>query len=151
MAFIILTLGYIFMAFSRNILGVHSLNQVIYGMLLGLWTVFTFLNLIKPLTINYIKKIKVMNSKEQATLLSIVGIICTVFLLTIIVVYQLLVSNYEFQANYALNLLKCTGDISFDAIQKKFHESNILIAGIAFVPFGVFLGLIYRSKVSINS
>jgi hypothetical protein len=56
-------------------------------MLLGLWTVFTFLNLIKPLAISYIKKIKVMNSKEQATLLSIVGIICTVFLLTIIVVY----------------------------------------------------------------
>ena len=46
-------------------------------------------------------------------------------------------------------MLKCTGDKSFDVILKKFHESNILISGIALMPFGVFSGLVYRYKVSL--
>ena len=36
--FLLLSIGYLAVGLSRLIVGVHSLNQVIYGYLIGLWT-----------------------------------------------------------------------------------------------------------------
>ena len=37
-SFVVLLLGFLAVGLSRLIVGVHSLNQVIYGFLRGLWT-----------------------------------------------------------------------------------------------------------------
>jgi membrane-associated phospholipid phosphatase len=55
LAFIILTIGYLSMGFSRLLMGVHSLNQIIYGYLLGLMTLLLVLLFLQPLVISTIK------------------------------------------------------------------------------------------------
>ena len=47
-SFVVLLLGFLAVGLSRLIVGVHSLNQVIYGFLLGLWTLTYMLMYWRP-------------------------------------------------------------------------------------------------------
>lgn len=47
--FLILVIGAILVGYSRFILGVHSVDQVLYGSILGVWTLLMCLWLINPL------------------------------------------------------------------------------------------------------
>ena len=57
-AFIVLTAGYLLIGFSRFILGVHSANQILYGFLLGLWTVLMCIFLLDPLVYSHQKQLR---------------------------------------------------------------------------------------------
>ena len=45
------------MVFSRLVLGAHSLNQVLYGSLLGYWTVSFIISFLRPFLLSHIKKV----------------------------------------------------------------------------------------------
>ena len=47
-SFVVLLVGFLAVGLSRLIVGVHSLNQVIYGFLLGLWTLTYMLMYWRP-------------------------------------------------------------------------------------------------------
>ena len=57
-AFVFLTVGYLLIGLSRFILGVHSANQILYGFLLGLWTVLMCIFLLDPLVYNQQKQLR---------------------------------------------------------------------------------------------
>lgn len=48
LTFIIFTLGWFSMGYSRYILGVHSSAQLLYGFLLGAWSAFLAIKYINP-------------------------------------------------------------------------------------------------------
>ena len=58
LSFIVLTLGWFTMAYSRFILGLHSFNQLLYGVLLGVWSLYMNLSWFNPLVAKTVEHVK---------------------------------------------------------------------------------------------
>ena len=80
-SFIICTGGWITIGISRMEVGVHSLNQVLYGWQLGLWTALCCINFIDPKVREWVEHVKNGGSGKNGLIingtLSILGIIAT--------------------------------------------------------------------------
>lgn len=57
-SFVILTLGYLAIGYSRFVLGVHSANQILYGFLLGGWSIVMCACWLDPLVSDLIDQIR---------------------------------------------------------------------------------------------
>ena len=70
-SFPVLVVGFLTIGLSRMILGVHSLDQLIYGWVIGLWTLTYILIFWRPLVKSHFYKIKnkQLTSKELTRLL----------------------------------------------------------------------------------
>ena len=56
--FIVLLLGILSVGLSRMIVGVHSLNQIIYGYLIGFWTLAYVLTYWRPVIKHHMTQIQ---------------------------------------------------------------------------------------------
>jgi membrane-associated phospholipid phosphatase len=65
-SFLILLLGFLAIGLSRLILGVHSLNQVIYGFMLGLWTLGFVIQVVQPLCLDMVLLVKERSQKYKS-------------------------------------------------------------------------------------
>lgn len=83
-AFIIITLGVFGVFFSRFVLGVHALNQIIYGGLIGSWTCFYVIWVVDPQVREIITSVKAnqisQSRREQLKKAGIFVGICALFI-----------------------------------------------------------------------
>ena len=99
-SFIILLSGALAIAISRLILGVHSVDQVIYGFTLGLWCLAYFLIYWKPiiednlLTIRY----RLLSDNQVSWML------LRIFLFCVFLMVAVASSAYAFTNNFALQI-----------------------------------------------
>ena len=63
-SFIFLLIAALLMAYSRFILGVHSLNQLVYGFLLGVWGLVVCLWYIDPLIREFMDEFRAQKSDK---------------------------------------------------------------------------------------
>ena len=92
------------MGYSRFLLGVHSANQIMYGFMLGLWTLFVCINYVRPLIVS-----------EVTFAQAVKVLILSVVMLLILVVSALSVPDIP--ELYQANLLKC--DPNFNSEDSK--------------------------------
>ena len=57
-AFIVLTAGFLSVGYSRFILGVHSANQILYGFIIGLWSVLFCTTTLDPIIESMVENLK---------------------------------------------------------------------------------------------
>lgn len=55
---IVIQVGWVLMCYSRFYLGIHSLNQLIYGALLGAWSLYMCLTWLNPLVVSTVQYVK---------------------------------------------------------------------------------------------
>ena len=70
------------MPYSRLELGLHAINQVLYGWLLGLWTIIMCINWIDPQIYSFCEQIKIPSNRSYfnfGTILSILAMIISSF------------------------------------------------------------------------
>ena len=124
------------------IVGVHSLNQLIYGFALGLWTLVWVLTYWRPLVQHHIYLIKnrILDSKELKQLLVFVGCLCFLALITLTVVYAVATAEYVMPAKYERTLKKCNPAFNM----RELDQENLYVCGIVMLPFGIYSGLAFR-------
>ena len=87
--FLLLTATFLTMGYSRMVLGMHSLNQVFYGFLLGLWSLaFSMTTLMPALNQNLTRvESKIRNKQSLKAYLGVVFIISMTLILVMILDY----------------------------------------------------------------
>ena len=97
-SFIILTLGWLSMSYSRFILGLHSSGQLIYGGLLGAWSLFLCLKYINPRIKAAITATRQNGfGPESKKYMICIGAICFAELVSIIVAHAVIDSQGKYQ------------------------------------------------------
>lgn len=139
----VLVLGFLAVGMSRLILGMHALDQVIYGFFLGLWTVTYMITTWRPIVRGHMYDIKTRRlSGARLSLLLTMVAITSISLLTLMVsVYYKSILTYKMHAKHIKSIQKCdarfdfTGDLS---------TTNLFLAGMVMMPFGIYSGVAYR-------
>ena len=144
-AFIIFTVGFLAIGFSRFILGVHSANQILYGFLLGLWTILMCVVLVDPLIEEQLAGLKSKSVPMEQVQKQIMwyGGLSLFALGSQIAVYWYVDSKNAFDLDPAYKALisKCSGKaVTTRAVQ----DENIGSAGAVMLAFGAFLGVVLK-------
>jgi hypothetical protein len=114
LSFLIFTLGYLAIGFSRFILGVHSANQVIYGFLLGGLSIVMCVNWVDPAVTQIMDKVrqKHLSRSEINSSLTVGSIYTATGILITTAVYlwvDLAQDGFNIPQEYRDNIEKCQG------------------------------------------
>lgn len=144
-AFCVLAAGFICVCFSRMVLGLHALNQVIYGSLVGIWSVAFVIAYLRPTVKAHMDLIqrKAITKEELARLISMVGAICFTAMGALALSFPVVRSTYTMPQAYVDNIHKCWN--TFDP--NDFEFSNIKYCGLLLLPFGIYCGMAFRYYV----
>ena len=146
-SFLILVVGFLAVGFSRMIVGVHSLNQVLYGYALGLWTVVYVLCYWRPVVQQHMTMLehKLCTPQQAHQLVTGVGCCSCAALLLLIVVYQYVVMRYTMPEEYQTNIQNCNPDFTANNnTMDSLSQENFFVSGIVFLPFGIYSGTAFR-------
>lgn len=106
-SFVVLAASNLAMGFSRLVLGVHSANQVLYGVLLGLWTVTWCVYFMRSALFKHVEKI----ANHELTMSDIKYYMVCVWMINI--------SAYIMQITlFMYNIEKAHSDIHIENIKK---------------------------------
>ena len=140
--FCILVGGFLTVGLSRMIMGVHSLDQIIYGYLVGAWTLFYVFLYWRPIVKKHIARIKerAYSIPEVKTLVLHSGLFSVTFLMLQCAVFFISNEFYKMPDQQIENIRKCKP--GFDP--EKLGGSTLFLAGFNMVPFGIYTGLAFR-------
>jgi membrane-associated phospholipid phosphatase len=120
-------------AFSRLVLGVHSIDQVVYGSALGIWLFFIFMYVFKIYDMPLSYYLKFYKDKKYS---NVFMIILTLLLIISVILYNLIDIESDFKKYNLVMEKRCP-----NAPKHKFY-SNSCLAGtlIILLVFGIYLG-----------
>jgi hypothetical protein len=133
------------MGYSRFILGVHSVNQILFGMSLGLLTVALVLNVIRPQLISHFDKIKSRQYTLDYIKKCVVGVwlLSTSLVVIVLIVYLNVFRDGEIPiADEHMKVIKMCKPNLDDAYIKL---ENLLFAGTPMTIAGVYSGLVFKN------
>jgi hypothetical protein len=137
------------MGFARIYLGVHSIDQVVYGFLIGIWSAFYFHYCLRE---NIIKHIHFLIQNKEATLHRLnykkyLAFSTSLFLfgmLSQLVVYLIVDNVFTPPARWVLNLnFKC----GTTPVNQSFDKKSMVQAGVFSVGYGAYLGILLYRKL----
>ena len=142
LSFVILFLGTLAVGLSRLIVGVHSLNQVLYGFLIGLWTLSYVLLFWRSTIKTHMHNIqqKTYSVAEIKTLLLSAFLLSLALLILSTAIYYIAMGSYVMPQSQLDNLRKCKPGFE----PQQLSEQNLFPAGAVMMPFGVYCGVAFR-------
>lgn len=144
-AFIVLTFGYLAVGFSRLVMGVHSLNQVLDGFVVGFWTLAYVLKFWRPMIKAHVEQMKQreMDRQDAVRLLIYVWLFCFAQVVVLSAIYLIVMDSYKMPDKYQANIRKCKPD--FD--ESRLALENLFVVGLSMLPAGVYCGVYRRYYV----
>lgn len=122
--------------FSRVILGMHSLNQVLFGVTLGFYSLIPYYMYMEKFILKICLKICSRTYRRQTIITSIAGILVMIGL-SLIVAF---VPAYGNNSDY-FNRIKSTEGCENAEIYQSFQYKCLQDSSLAMAVFGVSLGL----------
>lgn len=96
-AFVILATGWICVCFSRMVLGLHGMNQVIYGSLVGIWSTLYMVAYIRPTVKKHMElmQTKTLSQPDAVKLITIVGAFTVTAMLALLISFPIVRAVYK--------------------------------------------------------
>jgi hypothetical protein len=152
LSLLVVVLIILLVGFSRVALGVHSLNQVLYGWLYGLWLAFFLFRFARPRLSAHIQALLDPQSALAQHYLSYYFHLALLLWATVIVssIFNFLVARRDFPLPppqlWLDNMLsKC--NIHFNEV-KMFICPAFIKMGLVSAPFGAYMGLLLDASLS---
>ena len=145
-AFVILFSGSLLLAYSRFITGMHTANQVLYGLMLGYWSALTCIFFIDPRVEVWLNKLYAdqMSKREMLNGLAVnlIASFVAIFSVTIALLVMVKQGKFTLPPDIVANIESCRGGKPFT--REDLIEKNSLLGGIMFLGTGCVCGAIYR-------
>lgn len=149
-AFFVLLGGALAVGYSRFVLGMHTLNQIIYGLLIGGWTTVLSIWVIQPIVLETIfqHRLNGFTSESKRALINssiLTGALILAYCLTVSYADQI-DSAFNYKKEYQERINACLLAIN----DKKKYDSNIALhfcyfnAGVLVFALGALCGALYR-------
>ncbi|CDW73235.1 pap2 superfamily phosphatase [Stylonychia lemnae] len=157
-------IGVIFMVInvpmSRVVLGVHGLNQILYGMTYGLWLALFMFQYVRPAVYRHVKKLLEFNNPSYYRTFGVMvepanidhmnyafkclGIYAGIVIFSTLN-YYIVRSNFEYPQEWLdAIILKCNEGKPLE-IKGIFADSAFVKTGLVSIIFGAYLGMLYDS------
>mmetsp|Transcript_508 Transcript_508/g.981 ORF Transcript_508/g.981 Transcript_508/m.981 type:complete len:148 (+) Transcript_508:743-1186(+) len=141
------------MGFSRMVLGVHSLNQILYGFLLGLWSLYAVLSYIQPLVLQNQQTIRDIILVRKGSVGIYVGIVCGIIstlLITCVLIFLTtkLFDDFDLDPSERDIIEACRGGVVVTELD--IEGPNFVSSGGMALVIGSYLGIVYRLKRGIE-
>ena len=135
-------------AYSRMILGVHSLNQVVYGTLLGVWLGFTLHFAMRDAILSHIRGLLIEEGRTDADLRKNALMACGLF----VGVFGVMILTYEaveatFENPIAWKLM-ITEKCEAEKLEGAFESSAMEKFGFNSAAWGTYFGFLANCKYS---
>jgi len=107
---IVLQLGWFTMVYSRFFLGIHSLNQLIYGCLLGIWSLYMCYTWLNPLVVRTVYYVKENGWDDKTKKYFIVSAVYTAIVILAYIIAHVIIDGtgqYELKPEWRSSLEKC--------------------------------------------
>ena len=134
-----LTIGY-----SRLFLGVHSLDQVLYGYLLGLWFTITWHYLVKNKLMFHVNTIILGRVKKYSVLYGSVSALFAVTILLSMVNYAIVNATFVSPQSWTDEIIEKCGA---EKMSGAYQNHSLLDLGEVSPGFGAYYGLLLQSQV----
>ena len=145
MAFVVLTLGYLAIGYSRFILGVHSANQILYGFIIGLWSVLFCIFTLDPIIEGMVENLKkkTMAKSKVFVYVGVSVVSSLVALASMIAAFEYVEGKdgFSLTPTYRKNIERCSGK---PPSKKDVQNGNIKSGGVVLLGCAAILGTIFR-------
>lgn len=138
--YILVLLLELLVMFSRVMLGMHSLNEVLFGLSIGLFSFIPYYLFIEAFIMKLILKI----FANQGSMITNIGLVVAVILFWGIELIVALVPTYDNEPYW--NVIKHTPGCEHAKLSTAFQYSCLIGTSIISAGFGVVLGLNYMQK-----
>ena len=129
--------------YSRLILGVHSLDQIIYGLSLGVWIAFTMQYCVRPDLDPHIKQLVSNKIKQFKELFLANFIIVTLIIGGQMFDYAIMSGRVMIDDIWITNMESKCGPVNFN---KSFANNILAGCGTAAIACGGYFGLLIQAK-----
>lgn len=133
-------------AYSRFILGMHSLNQIVYGSLLGIWLAISFYFIIQERFITHATELvqdRVFHNRvlgKKFVSLALLAFVILSLMMTVEVTIYLLASTFFIPSDTWI--VAITADCGADALTHAFMALSLVQTGQVAIGFGAYFGLL---------
>ncbi len=129
------------MGFSRLYNGVHSMDQILYGWLLGLWLAFALHLLVRDFILDHVKSLLYRTQQYSNAELSKFYLISTLIFFVslgiLCLTFFIVNATFTIPIDWRQRLLnKCSANVSF----LSFTNASMIEGGSAAIFFGAYLG-----------
>jgi len=139
-AFMILAISTYYMGYSRILLGAHSINQVLYGFFLGLWTGVWFIFIVRKTLLLHLADIRDRKLTHSEIIYFCGYIFSILVIMNLVQVWFLHNQGYESKQKYLAVLQKCDSNLT----EWEFDFENFWNGNISMLIFGAYTGFIFK-------